>query len=150
MEFDTASLENMSTYQEISEFLGRDHIDSSRVSIQALPRNTQEFIVYVVSSSLKDLEENMNQENPLTIKIESGLYQMQENQAVDQVNWEIGTNTVEIDDRLVLVEIKEVIPQSPQELNEIKGQVISDYQTHLDADRSGACGRIFNGRHVAA
>jgi peptidyl-prolyl cis-trans isomerase SurA len=133
MEFDIASLENMTTYQAISELLGQYQIDSSRVSIQALPKNTQEFVVYVVSSSLKDLEENMNQENPLTIKVESGLYQMEENQAVDQVTWEIGTNTVEIDDRLVLVEIKKVIPQSQQELNEIKGQVISDYQTHLES-----------------
>ncbi len=75
----------------------------------------------------------MNKENPLTIKIESGIYQHGENQVVDQVEWQIGDHELTIDNRQILVDINEVLPKGNQELDEIKGQVISDYQTYLES-----------------
>ena len=53
---------------------------------------------------------------------------------VDQVPWEKGAHRLEVDNRLVLVQITEVLPPGNQELDEIKGQVISDYQTLLEEE----------------
>ena len=132
MEFDTAMVDNLKTQQVIRTYLSSLNLGTSRTTIHPLPSGSQEFLLFIKSSSLKDLEENMNQKNPLTVQIESGLYQKGENQAIDSVSWEKGTETLEIDNRMVLVEIKDIIPKGYQDLDEIKGQVISDYQTHLE------------------
>ena len=133
MNYSPSRTENDITYQNILNQLATQNIDSSKITVQHSMNDTPEFIVHIISSSLHDLEENMNRENPLTIKVENGRYQHGDNPAVDQVNWQKGIQTIELDDRLVLVEIQEVIPKGNQELEEIKGQVISDYQTLLES-----------------
>jgi peptidyl-prolyl cis-trans isomerase SurA len=133
MEFDTSMVENIKTRQAIDAFLNTNNVDAGNIVIHHLPEGRQGFLLYVTSSSLDDLEENMNQKNPLTIQIESGRYQKGENQVLDKVKWEKGIHKLEVDGRKVLVQIAEIIPKGFQELEEIKGQVISDYQTHLEA-----------------
>ena len=86
----------------------------------------------MASSSVEDLVENMNRKNPLTIQVEKGTYQKGENQLVDQVTWTNGIYELESDDRQILIQINEVLPAGNQRLDEIRGQVISDYQTELE------------------
>ena len=133
MEFDTSMVENIKTRQAIDAFLNASNVDATNSVIRHLPEGRQGFLLYATSSSLNDLAENMNQKDPLTIQVESGRYQRGENQVVDKVEWEKGIHNLEVDGRKVLVHIEEIIPKGLQELEEIKGQVISDYQTHLEA-----------------
>ena len=113
-----------------------DHLESCQIENERIKTygstNMEGFIVYVASNSVDDLVENMNKKNPLTIQVENGTFQKGENQLIDQVTWTNGIHELESDDRKILIEINEVLPPANQSLNEIRGQVISDYQTELE------------------
>ena len=123
---------NQLIYIDILDHLGRYNIGKERVEVN--PMDKEGFLMFVASNSVKDLGEHMNQKNPLTIQVQNGTYQHGDNPFVDQVQWERGTSTLETDNRLVLVEIKDILPDGDQDLDEIKGQAISDYQTKLEND----------------
>jgi len=123
---------NQQIYTDVLDHLGRFNIGKERVEVNLMDQ--EGFLVFVASNSVKDLSEHMNQKNPLTIQVQNGRYQHGDNPFVDQVQWERGTSTLEMDNRLVLVEIKEILPDGDQDLDEIKGQAISDYQTKLEND----------------
>ena len=125
---------NQKIYKDILDHLGRFNIGAERVEVKPMDIESEGFLIFVSSNSIKDLEQNMNKKKPLTIQVESGRYQQGDNPLVDQVAWEKGTSTLAIDNRLVLMEIKEILARSDQDLDEIKGQVISDYQTKLESD----------------
>ena len=107
-------------------------IDKERITTSYLDPGAKEFLLFVTSSSIKDLEENMNKNNPLTLQIESGQYEPGDNSLVDQVDWKVGKSKLNTDNRLVLIAIKEILEGGDQNLDEVRGQVISDYQTELE------------------
>lgn len=134
MNYDTTSREATKIKEIILDQLKQHPIEESRISTETLASEEQGFILFVASGSVKDLQENMNKENPLSIQVENGQYQRGENTLIDQVSWETGTHQLKVDDRIVLVEITEILPAGNQQLNEIRGQVISDYQTELESE----------------
>ncbi|GJM28080.1 MAG: peptidyl-prolyl cis-trans isomerase [Cyclobacteriaceae bacterium] len=134
LQYDTTSHEANQLKAIIQEQLTRHQIAEAQITTEPLESGAQEFILFVASKSIDDLVDQMNKNNPLTIQVESGVFQKGENQFIDQVDWETGTHRLEVDERIVLVEIKEILPEGDQKLNEIRGQVISDYQIELESD----------------
>lgn len=132
LNYDTTSREANKIKEIILGQLKQYPIEESRIATERLASEEQGFILFVASSSTKDLQENMNRKNALSIQVENGQYQRGENAFMDKVNWETGTHQLKVDDRLVLVEITGIIPAGNQQLSEIRGQVISDYQTELE------------------
>jgi len=65
--------------------------------------------------------------------LEEGVFQKGQNSMVDLVEWEIGiSKPLQIGNKFYIVEVQEVLPSGYQELHEIRGHVINDYQTYLD------------------
>ena len=118
----------------IVEQLHEQGVDTTRMVINAEKTGSLQLILFVASRSARDLAENMNKNKPLTLQWESGQFEQGEHPWLDQAPWEKGTHTMEVDNRMVLVHISEILPSSNQELDEIKGQVISDYQTQLEEE----------------
>ncbi len=125
---------NQQIYNAVLDHLGRYNLGTDRIEVQLLEKESKVFLLLVTSNSVKDLEENMNQKNPLAIQVASGSYQKGDNMMLDQVAWTKGTSRLDIDNRLILVKISEILPVANQGIEEIKGQVISDYQTKLEID----------------
>ncbi|MGV3539353.1 MAG: peptidylprolyl isomerase [Rufibacter sp.] len=100
----------------------------------ASTRNARRVVISVYSSDLQALADQMNQNNALALQITSRKFQRGENKALDAVNWQPGTYTVEQDGRVILVQIQQVEPPMPKKLNETRGLVISDYQNHLEKE----------------
>lgn len=132
LQYDTSNSRLEKICGEIINHLQTIGIDTNSIVIEELNKGSLGFIGFVASNSIDDLSENMNNKNPLTIQVESGLFQKGENTWLDQVAWETGRHQLEVDNRIVLVEITQILPAGNQQFNEIKGQVISDYQTELE------------------
>lgn len=86
--------------------------------------------------SLLDVDAKFNVESKLTVDIDSGMYEIAKlPEALRSLNFQEGviTEPVEIDGRYHVVLPWAVLPEGIKSLEETKGQVISDYQKHLEA-----------------
>lgn len=108
-------------------------------SKQAGPDNTEtgrrrnrraSFALY--TSELAALAENLNKNNPLAVQITEKKFQRGDNKALDAVEWQKGTYTAQQNGREYLIIIKDVLEPAYKELSEVRGPVISDYQTYLE------------------
>ena len=64
--------------------------------------------------------------------VESGLYEKGDHDIIDLVDWNPGTYDLSIENMEYLVYINKVMPAKNKDLNEIRGQVIADYQNYLE------------------
>jgi peptidyl-prolyl cis-trans isomerase SurA len=87
----------------------------------------------VKGSSISEVEAKFNQESQLVVVAESGTFSRGKNQGVDRAEWVTGkTSTVFVNNRFIVVQINEVLPVQPKQLDEARGLIISDYQRQLE------------------
>ena len=79
--------------------------------------------------------ESINFNNPLALQISSNQFSRGQNEYIDKINWKVGiANDIVLNDgSYILVDIHQVLPSSPKELDEVRGKVISDYQNELES-----------------
>ena len=108
---------------------------------QALPKELYKILpaakdkegsVRVLTLSPKALERQFNQKSSLALQVIEGPFEKGTHPVVDGVEWKPGTYKVQQDGRAYLVKVDKVLPPAPKELNDIRGQVISDYQQYLE------------------
>ena len=84
--------------------------------------------------SVEDLQIVLNNENPLSLQIESSKFSKGDNEHLDANFWEVGLTKNEISQGVVtFADIYKLLDPSVKTLEEAKGQVISNYQDYLEA-----------------
>ena len=83
-----------------------------------------------------DLLKKFNKTGQTNLYIDTGTYVAGENEYVDVSNWEVGLsqNHFTPTNKAVIVKIEKVLEPQHKKLSEIRGQVISDYQEHLEKE----------------
>jgi peptidyl-prolyl cis-trans isomerase SurA len=127
----TITVESFGQATEILQYFKNLGIPDSSI-LQAMIPDENIIRLKVNSNSKKSLEYLYNQESTLTLRVEEGLFEKGDNQAVDSVSWEIGISELEKDGNYYLVSIMDVLAPASKELSEVKGSVISDYQNYLE------------------
>ncbi len=75
----------------------------------------------------------INKSNPLNVSIKSDKFEKGENSTIDEIAWKKGvTANMNVNNTVVFVKVKEVMPATPKALNEVRGTVTADYQNALE------------------
>ncbi|MGB0886927.1 MAG: peptidylprolyl isomerase [Vicingaceae bacterium] len=83
----------------------------------------------------EDLLKMINIDSQLALKIETNKYAKGDNAIVDKAKWEKGASSNVVDgERVIIVEVKEVLKPTPKKIDEIKGLITSDYQNYLEQE----------------
>ena len=82
-----------------------------------------------------DLLKEMNTDSQLNLAVQKGKFEKGVNATIDGIAWKKGvTKIVSEGNRFTFVEVREVLPVQHKLLEEIKGLVTSDYQSHLEKE----------------
>ena len=88
----------------------------------------------ILSNSKKWVEKEINGNSALTLQVKSGLYEKGDEEIIDLIDWNPGLHDLSIENFEYLVFVDRVVPARNKELDEIRGQVISDYQNYLEQE----------------
>jgi peptidyl-prolyl cis-trans isomerase SurA len=78
---------------------------------------------------------SVNKDNALNLQVKSGKFAKGENETIDAITWTPGvTKDIQKGSNIVFVEVKRVIPAQPKSLEEAKGLITADYQSHLEKE----------------
>lgn len=87
--------------------------------------------------SEKDIITALNKTSQLNVSVENVMYLKGENKNVD-ANWKPGIVSTDIKDekenKVLVMVVNKVLPQSPKQLAECRGMVTADYQNYLEAE----------------
>src|SRR5690606_5814323 len=83
----------------------------------------------------EEIVEEVNQSSQLNLKTEMKKYEKGNNPIVDAVKWEEGVSkNIENGGRQFFVHIKEVLEPTYKTLEDARGIITSDYQSHLEKE----------------
>lgn len=86
------------------------------------------------SASNDKILKSINKESPLNLQIQSDTFEEKDNIYIKMSDKKLGLNSdILLDDgSVVLVYIKNIIPSSNKEISDVRGKVISDFQSYLE------------------
>lgn len=84
-----------------------------------------------------DIAKQLDADSIKSVRIIPDVFEKGQNKFVDQVKWETGISDViksDVENLVVVVKVKEVIPPSRKELKEARGLATADYQNYLEKE----------------
>lgn len=79
------------------------------------------------------LAARVNQSSKLNLQVKQGKFAKGDNATIDAIQWKKGlTKDMNEGDKVVFVDVKNVMPSQPKTLEEAKGLITADYQTFLE------------------
>jgi len=78
--------------------------------------------------------QKFNQNSPLTLQLNEGLFQKNDHKGLDMLDWEVGNYSIAEGGKYHYIIIQEIQATRQKELGETKGLVISDYQQFLEKE----------------
>ena len=77
----------------------------------------------------------LNKDSQLNLQVEQGVFAKEDRDLLSQIDWKLGlSKNLYIDGQVIMVDVKEILPPAPKRLEEAKGLITSDYQTHLEQE----------------
>ncbi len=87
-----------------------------------------------ISLRRKALLKKYNASSDLSLKIEEGLFEKNDQEVLKLSQWQVGIEEIEYEGRFYLINVLEILPSQPKKLKECKGLVIAEYQEVLEKE----------------
>ena len=77
----------------------------------------------------------MNINSALKVRVDHGVYEKEDEEVLSMIDWKLGVSKeVNLNDKVYVVNIAQLLEKGPKKLNDSRGLIIADYQTHLDKE----------------
>jgi len=77
----------------------------------------------------------LNKESQLNLQIQEGIYALDDNATLSKAPWKVGlSDDIEDNGQIVIIQFKEIIPPAAKKLDEARGMITSEYQSHLEKE----------------
>jgi peptidyl-prolyl cis-trans isomerase SurA len=121
---------------QVQQYFAAKGLKAGRLVVSPARTNAPQRAValQLQSSDIRVLEQNMNEKNPLALQVSRRRFTKGENKILDGVSWQPGTQTLQQDGRYYAIQIHQVLPPAPKQLNETRGVATSDYQAYLEKE----------------
>lgn len=126
----SVSLSDKAGIDKITSYLAEEGVTAN----QLLFTDGKTGTIKVLTQSKKWLEKHFNRKNALLVQVEEGKFEKQEHPVLAAFEWRTGEHTLEHNGKSYHIVINEIIPPTQKAFNSIRGQVISDYQNHLEKE----------------
>jgi peptidyl-prolyl cis-trans isomerase SurA len=84
-----------------------------------------------------DIAKALDADSITSVTMEPGYYEKGSNKYIDEVEWKAGQIqqiNSDVENTVVIVKVREVLPPEPKKLNEARGMVTADYQSYLEQE----------------
>lgn len=123
---DTAGLRNFYE-QHLSNYQWGE-----RAKARIYATTSQQKLDSVKTKNLLNQDDLENKD--LALNVFKGEYEQSDLPVLSKISWAPGTYDTQYDNRYYYIVVEEILPPVTKKLNEIRGQVISDYQNHLEKE----------------
>lgn len=127
-------LSDSSLVRKTADYLSNQGVKNEKIITRAHEGDQNSGKIELVTTSKKWLEKYFNSQNPLLLQVEEGIYEKEDLPvlSLSKVTWEAGSYSFPFEGKNYYIIINKVLPTSQKAFNSIRGQVISDYQNHLE------------------
>lgn len=115
-----------------SEYMWEERLEASMYICNS--KENAEQVLSMLNQNMADslIESEMNKSSELGVTIRKGKFEKEQETFLANVKWTKGVSIQEVNGSFVVVNVSDVLPVQPKELNEVKGLVTSAYQDELD------------------
>lgn len=123
-------------YEETkSAYTWKKRVDVEIISAPKEETANQAKNILKEGGSVDDLKEQLNIGGKINVIITKGIYEIDKKELPENFKAIVGVSDVyKTEDSNIVVNVKEVLEPSTKELDEVKGLVISNYQTKIEKD----------------
>lgn len=119
-------------YQDIRQYFDDLNLPENSIIVTIAESLGNKILLELNSESKKSLEFLYNKESTLTLQVTEKLFEKGDNEIIDSLSLEMGMVEFSKGNDYYLVEIDSILKKEAKDLDDIKGSVISDYQTYLE------------------
>ena len=130
---DTVGLEIYYT-ENADKFMWEERIDAILYSCIDESVATEARSMLDNGKSQKEIEEKINAESQLNVRVESDVYLREDKEFFTAMVWKLGiTDDVSHNGQIIIAQISKVLAPEPKQLAEARGLVTAEYQNYLEA-----------------
>lgn len=133
---DTLGLQNFFEENRDNYYFG-DRVDATVYKIRKKQDVEKVAVLLQETEGDGDLAKAFDRDSIRSVRMTPGKFERGADNYVDNVDWKpglIGPIKSDVEDLVVFVRIREVIPPQAKELNEARGLVTADYQNYLESN----------------
>lgn len=81
----------------------------------------------------KSIMEKINKDSQLNLDLEEGIFAKGDHPVLSRITWQEGVSKpIEMDQQVVVVDVRKVMPRAPKKLDEARGLITAEYQNYLE------------------
>ena len=109
-----------------------------RVNAEIMGTSNQEVSKQVAAllkegTTSDEIKTQLNVDNKVNVLLTKGVFEMGDRELPSGFDAQVGISKIYTEnDSFIIVKVNEILPPGPKEFDEIKGRVLSDYQTYVE------------------